>query len=52
VYRLAIAYVAWVYGKAAGLDGVHRAASARQTSISIPIAIAIPIPIAIAIWMK
>ena len=26
VYRLAIGYVAWVYGKAATLEGIHRAA--------------------------
>jgi four helix bundle protein len=26
VYRLSIGYVAWVYEKAAGLNGVHRAA--------------------------
>ena len=42
VYRLAIAYVAWVYEKAATLEGVHRAARDQwlRASQSIPLNIA------------
>jgi four helix bundle protein len=42
VYRLAIAYVAWVYEKSANLDGVHRAARDQwlRASQSIPLNIA------------
>lgn len=42
VYRLAIGYVAWVYGKAATLEGVHRAARDQwlRASQSIPLNIA------------
>jgi four helix bundle protein len=42
VYRLAIAYVAWVYEKATTLDGVHRAARDQwlRASQSIPLSIA------------
>ena len=42
VYRLAIGYVAWVYEKAAKLDGVHRAARDQwlRASQSIPLNIA------------
>ena len=42
VYRLAIAYVAWVYEKSATLEGVHRAARDQwlRASQSIPLNIA------------
>ena len=42
VCRLAIGYVAWVYEKAAQLDGVHRAARDQwpRASKSIPLNIA------------
>ena len=42
VYRLAIGYVAWVYEKAATLEGVHRAARDQwlRASQSIPLNIA------------
>jgi hypothetical protein len=42
VYRLAMAYVAWVYEKAATLEGVHRAARDQwlRASQSIPLNIA------------
>jgi len=42
VYRLSISYVAWVYGKADGLNGVHRAARDQwlRASQSIPLNIA------------
>ena len=42
VYRLAIGYVAWVYGKAATLEGIHRAARDQwlRASQSIPLNIA------------
>ena len=50
VYRLAIGYVAWGYGKAATLEGVHR--TARDLWLRASQSIPIPIPIAIAIWMK
>ena len=42
VYRLAIAYVAWVYEKASALAGVHRAARDQwlRASQSIPLNIA------------
>ena len=42
VYRLAIGYVAWVYEKAASLEGVHRAARDQwlRASQSIPLNIA------------
>ena len=42
VYRLAIGNVAWVYGKAATLEGIHRAARDQwlRASQSIPLNIA------------
>jgi four helix bundle protein len=42
VYRLSIGYVAWVYEKADGLNGVHRAARNQwlRASQSIPLNIA------------
>ena len=42
VYRLSIGYVAWVYEKAKGLNGVHRAAREQwlRASQSIPLNIA------------
>ena len=42
VYRLSIGYVAWVYKKAANLNGVHRAARDQwlRASQSIPLNIA------------
>lgn len=42
VYRLAIGYVAWVYEKAATLEGIHRAARDQwlRASQSIPLNIA------------
>ena len=42
VYRLSIGYVAWVYEKAQGLNGVHRAARDQwlRASQSIPLNIA------------
>jgi four helix bundle protein len=42
VYRLSIGYVAWVYEKAEGLSGVHRAARDQwlRASQSIPLNIA------------
>lgn len=42
VYRLAIAYVAWVYQKPRGLNGLHRAARDQwlRASQSIPLNIA------------
>lgn len=42
VYRLSIAYVAWVYEKAEGLNGVHRSARDQwlRASQSIPLNIA------------
>ncbi len=42
VYRLSIGYVAWVYEKADGLNGVHRAARDQwlRASQSIPLNIA------------
>jgi four helix bundle protein len=42
VYRLSIGYVAWVYEKAAGLSGVHRAARDQwlRASQSIPLNLA------------
>jgi len=42
VYRLSIAYVAWVYDKAEGLNGVHRPARDQwlRASQSIPLNIA------------
>ncbi|MDD4018141.1 MAG: four helix bundle protein [Kiritimatiellae bacterium] len=42
VYRLAISYVAWVYEKAARLEGVHHAARDQwlRASQSIPLNIA------------
>ena len=42
VYRLAIGYVAWVYEKAAALEGIHRAARDQwlRASQSIPLNIA------------
>jgi four helix bundle protein len=42
VYRLSIGYVAWVYEKAHGLNGVHRAARDQwlRASQSIPLNIA------------
>ena len=42
VYRLSIGYVAWVYEKAANLDGVHRSARDQwlRASQSIPLNIA------------
>ncbi|HNZ40178.1 MAG TPA: four helix bundle protein [Candidatus Latescibacteria bacterium] len=42
VYRLAIGYVAWGYGKAATLEGIHRAARGQRlrASQSIPLNIA------------
>ena len=42
VYRLSIGYVAWVYEKAEGLNGVHRAARDQwlRASQSIPLNIA------------
>ena len=42
VYRLSIGYVAWVYGKADGLNGVHRPARDQwlRASQSIPLNIA------------
>ena len=48
VYRLAIGYVAWVYGKAATLEGIHRAARDQWLRASQ----SIPIPIPITIWMR
>ena len=35
VYRLAIAYVAWVYEKSATLEGVHRAARDQWLRVAI-----------------
>lgn len=42
VYRLSVGYVAWVYGKAGGLAGVHRPARDQwlRASQSIPLNIA------------
>ena len=42
VYRLSIGYAAWVYAKAAGLNGIHRAARDQwlRASQSIPLNIA------------
>jgi four helix bundle protein len=42
VYRLSIGYVPWVYGKANGLNGIHRAARDQwlRASQSIPLNIA------------